>query len=434
MAESRDCTPVVTAFLYSGDRIALIRRSNRVGTYQGLWAAFSGYVERLPLNQAYQELSEEAGLTEIDVRLAGIGIPLVVDDKKVGTCWLVFPFLFELEDSIQIQANWEASELAWYLPEEIRNLETVPGLERALTRVWPPFGDRPFWHGLSKVARDTERGATELARIGLATLGGLVQAHWEQMSHVELLRAIRAFASCRPSMGVFPDLAARLLLAIDREAGQFNFDELVTELLSAVNDATKLSTVHAAHRLAHARKLFTLSYSEAVRDTIINWHTKGSEVIVAESNPRKEGIRLAEELASKDVKVRVVPDSEIPFAVEESDAIIVGCDAITPSDRLMNKSGTYQAVRRAQTVGVATYAVAQTYKIVPPDWPEFIEIQSTLDYESESKENIQTFQIFDVTPLSDFTEILTEEGNLTQENLSEIRSELASVELIPAES
>ena len=56
---------VVTAFLRHQDRVLLVRRSDRVGTYQGRWSAISGYLEDdAPLQQAYREIREETGLSQ----------------------------------------------------------------------------------------------------------------------------------------------------------------------------------------------------------------------------------------------------------------------------------------------------------------------------------------------------------------------------------
>ncbi|MCI4348338.1 MAG: NUDIX domain-containing protein, partial [Thermoplasmata archaeon] len=57
--------PVVTSFLEAPDgRILLLRRSSRVGTFQGRWAGVSGFLEaETPEAQAYTEIREETGLT-----------------------------------------------------------------------------------------------------------------------------------------------------------------------------------------------------------------------------------------------------------------------------------------------------------------------------------------------------------------------------------
>lgn len=433
MQSALEPVPVVTAFVYSGDRILLIKRSERVGTYPGAWAGFSGYVERMPLRQARVELAEEAGLSEDQARLSGIGIPLLVDDEKEGRRWLVLPFLFELADGAEVQTDWETAEWSWFSPGDVRSLATVPGLEKALDRIWPPSGDQEFWDGLAELATDTTSGATELALRGLTVLGGYVQASEPQLEGTTLLRAVRAFAACRPVMGVFPDLAARLLMGMEHEGGQYPFDELVTESLGAVEDATDLSADEAARQLHGKRSVFTLSYSEPVRGAIIGWHGRVEqvEVVVAESRPRKEGVALAKDLAKRGVQVRLVTDAQIPSAVREVDAVLVGCDAIVDTDELVNKVGTSTAVAAANDAGIPAYAVAQTFKVTPPGWPLFLELQEPADAAEVPEGARASSVVFDRTPLDRFEAVCTEEGPLTQARLTQIRTELGSVELVP---
>ena len=61
--------PVVTAFLRSEELILLLRRSSKVGTYKGKWAAVSGFLEgdEDPLERAETEIAEEVGLTQQDI-------------------------------------------------------------------------------------------------------------------------------------------------------------------------------------------------------------------------------------------------------------------------------------------------------------------------------------------------------------------------------
>src|SRR5215831_4535602 len=95
-------TEVVTCFLLwkapEGDLVLLVRRSQRVRTYQGAWAGISGYLEPgvTPLEQAYTELSEEAGLERTDVDLLRTGAQLTFHDAQAGQSWTVHPFLFAL--------------------------------------------------------------------------------------------------------------------------------------------------------------------------------------------------------------------------------------------------------------------------------------------------------------------------------------------------
>lgn len=133
---------VVTCFLLrrgeGGDEVLLLRRSERVGTYRGRWAGVSGYLEaESPLEQAYREIEEEVGLARDGVRLLAEGEPLTVLDESIDTRWTVHPFLFELDRPERVRLDWEHTESRWVRPEEVPDLDTVPGLAEALARVYP---------------------------------------------------------------------------------------------------------------------------------------------------------------------------------------------------------------------------------------------------------------------------------------------------------
>jgi 8-oxo-dGTP diphosphatase len=129
-------TEVVTAFVTRGPDLLLLRRSERVGTYRGLWAGVSGYLERPdPEAQARTELGEELGLGDDDVVLLAAGAPLAIDDAASGRAWRVHPFRFGLISGASPRLDWEHVELRWIRPEEMRSLKTVPGLWEAWQNV-----------------------------------------------------------------------------------------------------------------------------------------------------------------------------------------------------------------------------------------------------------------------------------------------------------
>ncbi len=137
-------THVVTCFILrrgpEGDAVLLVRRSDRVRTYRGAWAAVSGYLEAgiTPLEQAYTELREEAGLGSADVALLATGSPLSFHDSELDQSWVVHPFLFAVVDARRMRTDWEATESRWVRPEEVSKYATVPMLAEALARVYPP--------------------------------------------------------------------------------------------------------------------------------------------------------------------------------------------------------------------------------------------------------------------------------------------------------
>ena len=127
---------VVTCFLESDNEILLLRRSERVGTYQGRWAGVSGYVEKNPDEQALVEIAEEAGLGGEDIKLVRKGKPLEIEDEELGIRWVVHPFLFHINDRNKVKIDWEHKETRWISPGDIDDYQTVPMLKETLARVY----------------------------------------------------------------------------------------------------------------------------------------------------------------------------------------------------------------------------------------------------------------------------------------------------------
>ncbi len=126
---------VVTSFLLQDRKVLVLKRSSRVGTYQGRWSAVSGYLESKPLAQALIEIKEETGLSSGQVKLIKKGMPLYIIDEALKTKWKIYPFAFEKTSSEPVKIDWENIESRWIEPGEIANIQTVPGLKQALNRV-----------------------------------------------------------------------------------------------------------------------------------------------------------------------------------------------------------------------------------------------------------------------------------------------------------
>lgn len=130
-------TPVVTCFLLRMDApqplIALVRRSQRVGSYHARWAGISGFIEAgvSPEEQAYTEILEETGLQRNQVRFLKRGQVVEHQDAALNRHWLIHPFLVEVLAPNAITLDWEASEMQWITPGELANYETVPRLQEA---------------------------------------------------------------------------------------------------------------------------------------------------------------------------------------------------------------------------------------------------------------------------------------------------------------
>ncbi len=130
-------THVVSCFLLRTDmdqpRILIVRRSQRVGSYNARWAGISGFLETgvTADEQAYTEIREETGLQGEQVRMLKRGTIVEHEDASIGRHWYIHPFLFEVLTPDAIALDWEATEIRWIVPLEILDYETVPKLEEA---------------------------------------------------------------------------------------------------------------------------------------------------------------------------------------------------------------------------------------------------------------------------------------------------------------
>jgi len=126
---------VVTAILRNRGRILIVRRSEKVGTFQGKWSAISGHIEGRedPKHRAIVEVREETGLRAITFR--GTADPVLARDGT--TIYIVHPFLFDTPNR-RVRLDWENVEHRWIRPEELDRFETVPRLVDVVAAVFQP--------------------------------------------------------------------------------------------------------------------------------------------------------------------------------------------------------------------------------------------------------------------------------------------------------
>lgn len=125
---------VATCLLINEDgKLLILKRSDKVRTYKGLWGGIAGYVEENedPYETAIKEIREEVGIKEEDISLIRQLDPIVFTDFYNGLKydWKIFPFLFKIEKKGKVNIDWEHLEYRWILPSEIEKYDTVPHLK-----------------------------------------------------------------------------------------------------------------------------------------------------------------------------------------------------------------------------------------------------------------------------------------------------------------
>ena len=128
-------TNIVTSFIKNNDKVLILKRSDKVKSMKCLWAGVSGIIEKndiTPLDRAKTEILEETGIGEEEIKLLKANEQIKIEAAQYKNHeWNIFPFLFSTTNS-EIKLNWENSEFKWIEPNNIKNYETVPELEKIL--------------------------------------------------------------------------------------------------------------------------------------------------------------------------------------------------------------------------------------------------------------------------------------------------------------
>lgn len=129
--------PVLTCFVKFGDKILLLKRSDKVRVYKGLWNSVAGYLDEFrPLEEkAHAELHEELGITADLIKETKLGKAYELTDDKAQKVWVIFPVLVELTKEPEIKLDWEHTDFKWIDPADLMNYEIVPDLDKTLAKV-----------------------------------------------------------------------------------------------------------------------------------------------------------------------------------------------------------------------------------------------------------------------------------------------------------
>jgi 8-oxo-dGTP pyrophosphatase MutT (NUDIX family) len=133
--------PKVATCLLTNDygKLLILKRSNAVRTYKGLWGGVAGYIEENeePYETAIKEIREEVGLEKDKISLIKQLDPIEFTDSYDGKVydWKIFSFLFKIEKKSKIIIDWEHLEYRWIPPLEIEKYDTVPYLKEIVSKL-----------------------------------------------------------------------------------------------------------------------------------------------------------------------------------------------------------------------------------------------------------------------------------------------------------
>jgi 8-oxo-dGTP pyrophosphatase MutT (NUDIX family) len=131
---------VATSLLIDDEgKLLILKRSEKVKTYKGMWGGIAGYVEEHenPYETALKEIKEEVGLEKDEIHFIKSLDPIrftdFYNDERYD--WEIFAFLFKTEKKDKIDIDWEHSEYRWILTSEIAKYKTVPHLKEVVSKL-----------------------------------------------------------------------------------------------------------------------------------------------------------------------------------------------------------------------------------------------------------------------------------------------------------
>lgn len=455
--DAPEATRVVTCFLRSGGDVLLLRRSGEVGSYRGRWGAVAGHAEGDPDGAARREIEEETGLAgAVGPEPVRRGEPFEVVDRDLGRRWIVHPYLFDCS-SREVTLDWESVECAWVPPTEILRRDVVPELWTSWRRVAPDE---------AAVAADREHGSAWISLRALEVLrdragelaagaGGHERAGGGDPAWRELAALARQLAAARPAMAAPANRVNRAMREARAAGGGAEAVERaahagIERALAADRDAS----ARAAEMVA-GRTVLTLSRSGTVEAALTGAHPPPAAVIVAESRPGGEGVGVAERLAAAGLRVVLVPDAAVAWAIaaHRVEAVLIGADTVLPSGGVLsveqggrepaqvgaasparsrggvlNKIGTLPAALAASAAGVLVWAIAACDKVAPRPLEPPGEQADPGDVYAGSAPGVEAGSpLFEVTPADLIAAVITERGALSADEVDAVAREMAAL-------
>jgi translation initiation factor 2B subunit (eIF-2B alpha/beta/delta family) len=418
-------TPVVTVFLWQGQRVLLALRSESVSTFPHHWAGISGYIEGDdPLTRALIEIREETHVPRESVTLRRVGSPLLVDAPAHHRQFRVHPFLFAIDDGVEPRQDWEAARFEWVdLSDMQRRVRTptVPQLYDAFERVWPPWPWRRALAANVELAcqwlrHDRQMGAGTLARAAARELIKLLRLTGDQ-PRSETIGPLRSAAEqlrcTRPSMAALVNLLADAAGAIDQSASARTAIGQIRQFIRQSEEAESMVSQRAAERIAPGWKIMTISYSSTVLRTLLAAASKVARVYVCEGRPLLEGRQLAERLRAEGLAVTLLTDAQAFVTMPQIDAVLLGADSILPDGAAVNKVGSAQLALAAHQCRTLVWVAADRLKFVRDVAARDVELeaQPAAEVWPEAPDGIEVLNVyFEAVPAHLIHAIISEDG------------------------
>ena len=254
---------------------------------------------------------------------------------------------------------------------------------------------------VKRIREDREHGARQLALEALRALAEVAPGAKGE----ELREYARALVLARPMMAAIENAMA---LAWERYKASGDPAQGVADAIERLEAAADGMAATARGVIPHDT-IITLTYSSAVIEVL--GRLRPRRVIISESRPLYEGLRMARALAGHGISLTLITEAQMALFVGEAEAVVVGADSVRPDGSFVNKVGTHLLALSARAEKVPLYVLADTLKVAAPSQPQRFAVEEGERREVTRERWLEVRNVyFEVTPARLVTAYVTEEG------------------------
>lgn len=275
-----------------------------------------------------------------------------------------------------------------------------------------------FTQRIASVRDDREHGSRWLVRQTITLLRDL--ATQSSLSPEERLQRVRQagreLAHARPAMAALAGAVGRILAA---PGGPDGMARAAEHLLQEYDQAIARITTFARPHLRGTVMLHSLSGT--VLEVLGACIPPIEQIVILEGRPLYEGRTVAQTLSAHSAALTLITDAQADIFLPTCQAVVVGADSILADGGILNKAGTALLARAARGHGIPFYVLAETLKISPRAWSgdlALLEEHPGQEVWSDPPPGVAVRNFyFDHTPAELITQIITEQGPLSVDEI-----------------